>query len=246
MDNSKYNSKRDDSFKTKYKIFLFKKAFEINKLDDLIDAGLDLVTEFEKFVVNPEIANLYSSEYYQKEDNEEITYNGKTIICSVIWNVMNIYKDINMFNLIDSKKQSSAGGKYVELYRNLKKNHNENFQNHFSLKDFNCLLENKECSYCGVSKDAIANLGKEKKLHNKRSETRGYSLEIDRKFPNLEYTKDNCCMSCYWCNNAKTDEFIPSEFKEIARGINLIWKRRGADIKDFNEEAEIWKSDEPK
>jgi len=52
-------------------------------------------------------------------------------------------------------------------------------------------------------------------------------------------------MSCYWCNNAKTDEYIPSEFKEIARGINHVWNKRlekdGISEKIiFPEDSAIW------
>ena len=40
-------------------------------------------------------------------------------------------------------------------------------------------------------------------------------MEIDRKKPNLEYTKENCVRCCYWCNSAKTDEFDDVEFESI-------------------------------
>ncbi|WP_188117205.1 hypothetical protein [Campylobacter concisus] len=33
-------------------------------------------------------------------------------------------------------------------------------------------------------------------------------------------------MACYWCNNAKTDEFSPEEFKPIAEGIREVWNKR--------------------
>lgn len=88
------------------------------------------------------------------------------------------------------------------------------------------MIENKVCSYCGISEDDISELGKRGELNNKRSETRGYTLEIDRKEANGEYTEKNCCMSCYWCNNAKTDEFSVVEFKDIAKGINSVWEKR--------------------
>ncbi|HPT73200.1 MAG TPA: hypothetical protein PLE74_13070, partial [Candidatus Cloacimonadota bacterium] len=56
--------------------------------------------------------------------------------------------------------------------------------------------------------------------------TRGWTLEIDRKKPNLEYEEDNCVMCCYWCNNAKTDEFDDVEFLPIGNAINQIWNGR--------------------
>jgi hypothetical protein len=33
-------------------------------------------------------------------------------------------------------------------------------------------------------------------------------------------------MCCYWCNNAKTDEFTPTEFKFIGQMIGNIWNTR--------------------
>ena len=113
-----------------------------------------------------------------------------------------------------------------------------------SLKQALRLIEQKKCAYCGVSLEQIFLLGEKGKLYNKRSDTRGYSLEIDRKNPNQEYSKDNCCVSCYWCNNAKTDEFSVKEFKEIARGINNVWNERLKDIKDIKlidfDKIKIW------
>ena len=51
-------------------------------------------------------------------------------------------------------------------------------------------------------------------------------MEIDRKEPNLEYTKENCVWCCYWCNNAKTDEFKYKEFKKVGAVIETIWNDR--------------------
>lgn len=33
-------------------------------------------------------------------------------------------------------------------------------------------------------------------------------------------------MSCYWCNNAKTDEFTFEEFEEIGKSFGLVWNKR--------------------
>ena len=53
------------------------------------------------------------------------------------------------------------------------------------------------------------------------------SMEIDRKNSNKEYTADNIVLCCYWCNNAKSDEFTFDEFKKyIAPGINQTWNDR--------------------
>ena len=103
------------------------------------------------------------------------------------------------------------------------------------------------CSYCGISLAQIEELGKNSKLNNKRSDTRGYTLEIDRKLPNLEYSEENCCMACYWCNNAKTDEFSPKEFKPIAEGIRKAWNERLKQIGkaeiEYKSDEKFWKTD---
>lgn len=84
----------------------------------------------------------------------------------------------------------------------------------------------KKCNYCGITEDQIQTLIT-KGLKNKRSATRGKSLEIDRKVADKEYSEiSNLTYSCYWCNNAKTDTFTEEEFKEIGKAIGEIWKKR--------------------
>lgn len=51
-------------------------------------------------------------------------------------------------------------------------------------------------------------------------------MEIDKIESDKEYAKCNIVLSCYWCNNAKTDEFSLDEFKSIAKGINAAWNKR--------------------
>jgi len=108
------------------------------------------------------------------------------------------------------------------------------------------LMTKNNCKYCGISIKQINELSDKKQLKTKRA--RGYTLEVDQKDPFLFYSDDNCVASCYWCNNAKTDEFSASEFKTIAKGINETWNKRLQEIKSseiipFQEDAEIWKKD---
>mgnify|MGYP003565027803 CR=1 FL=1 len=140
-------------------------------------------------------------------------------------------------------------GQDLEHYSDLKEIYKERFEKIFPKIDFGKLIKETKCSYCGINITQIQLLGKNGKLNNKRSDTRGYSLEIDRKLPNLEYSKNNCCMACYWCNNAKTDEYSPKEFKPIAKGINQSWnikiKKSGQLYKKvvFPEKSKIWNID---
>jgi len=232
-----YNDKLIDSLATRIQLFLFWKSFykEVIKTEDIAN----YIDEIEKFKITNDLANLYSNTYYQTKlkENRVISFNSK-----------NAYVD-NICKNIPSKT------KIKELLRNelkpLKYKYKEKFEKIFPLKEFENMTKGKTtCSYCGISLDQIKALGENKKLNNKRSDTRGYTLEIDRMLPNLEYSKDNCCMACYWCNNAKTDEFSPEEFKPIARGINKIWNKRletiwkeGSSFKKecvFDEKSKIW------
>lgn len=228
-----YNDKLIDSLATRIQLFLFWKSFykEVIKTEDIAN----YIDEIEKFEITNDLANLYSNTYYQTKlkEKREISFNGK-----------NAYVD-NICKNIPSKT------KIKELSRNelkpLKDKYKEKFEKIFPLKEFEHMTKNKTtCSYCGISLDQIKALGENKKLNNKRSDTRGYTLEIDRMLPNLEYSKKNCCMACYWCNNAKTDEFSPEEFKPIAEGIRKTWNERlkaigysEEEIKDVPD-PEIW------
>jgi len=58
-------------------------------------------------------------------------------------------------------------------------------------------------------------------------------LEVDRKNPKGQYKPKNCVLSCYPCNNAKSDVFSYKEFMEIGKTIGKIKNQRGtADGKD--------------
>lgn len=101
---------------------------------------------------------------------------------------------------------------------------------------------NATCEYCGITMKQINFLSGKDQLQTKRQ--RGYSIEIDQKDPYGFYTDDNCVASCYWCNNAKTDEFSIEEFKEIAESIKNVWNKRlepyNTRVKFPPENSSIW------
>ncbi len=105
------------------------------------------------------------------------------------------------------------------------------------------IIFSKSCSYCGISIDNIYKISQKEKLFTKRA--RGYCLEVDQIDAYDHYNDNNCVAVCYWCNNAKTDEFTVEEFKEIAKGINAVWKCREADIIKFDD-IEFWKDRDKK
>jgi 5-methylcytosine-specific restriction endonuclease McrA len=100
----------------------------------------------------------------------------------------------------------------------------EVFEIKFKPADFELINSVKECFYCKISLDEIKELRIKEKLFKKNE--RGYNLELDRKLPNREYSVGNCVMACYWCNNAKTDEFTAEEFKPIGELIGQTLKAR--------------------
>jgi len=187
----------------------------------LFNNGNPSYVDFIKFKSTNVLINLYATQYFQAKRNELLK--GKKI--DDIYNFIKKHKNSKEF---EYKKE-----KYLKEFEKI-----------LTKDEFNKLLKIEKCSYCGINIKEIYFLGENGKLHNKRADTRGYTLEIDRKNPNKEYSKENICMSCYWCNNAKTDEFLPFEFKEIARGINMVWKKRlSKGSIQFPENSNIWEED---
>ena len=82
------------------------------------------------------------------------------------------------------------------------------------------------CHYCHLDESHLEYLINNGKLYTKRLSTRGRTFEIDRKDPTKGYTKDNMVLSCYWCNNAKTDEFTYEEFLPIGEQFKHLWVKR--------------------
>lgn len=85
----------------------------------------------------------------------------------------------------------------------------------------------RKCHYCEITEREIEQLIQKNMIETKRLRTRGRRLEIDRVSPNRPYDDlSNLVFCCYWCNNAKTDEFTAEEFKPIGDLIRQIWQRR--------------------
>lgn len=83
------------------------------------------------------------------------------------------------------------------------------------------------CCYCGISQEEIDTLFVRGKVATKRYKTRGRSLELERVLPNESYENiENLKLACYWCNNAKSDEFTEEEFRSIGKEIGKVLKAR--------------------
>jgi len=86
--------------------------------------------------------------------------------------------------------------------------------------------KNRKCEYCDISEQEINLLLDQGLIYTKRLRTRGLSMEIDRIEPNKGYVEGNIVLCCYWCNNAKTDEFSAKEFKPIGELIGKTLRKR--------------------
>lgn len=91
--------------------------------------------------------------------------------------------------------------------------------------DFQELLQwyqrEKVCYYCGIREETVQELVHKGIITSirfpqngkmERGKCRGYHLEIERKHPGNLYSSENCELSCYFCNNDKSDIFTASEY----------------------------------
>jgi len=84
----------------------------------------------------------------------------------------------------------------------------------------------RECMFCEIKKSEIELLIKSGLIQTKRLINRGKTMEVDQLVPYKGYVSGNIVTCCYWCNNAKSDEFTFGEFKEIGKEIRKIWEAR--------------------
>ena len=194
---SNYKAIAKRNFIAKWNIYLF---------DKVINHDTNRISEadFHQYDLNDEVIKRYTTEYWQECKNHKI--NGIQI--------SEIEKKINEIKKTKENELISLITNYTETV----------FPRKFTKDDFLELKKCKTCYYCGITTEEIEKLGIQGKLTKKNF--RGWNLEVDRVSPNKEYSKENCVMSCYWCNNAKTDEFTGEEFMVIGREIGKALKNR--------------------
>lgn len=191
-----YIQKAKDSFVTKMNIFIFDRV-----IHDMNDFSLD---DFKDYKIKTDLVDEYTTIYWQQETTFPLR--NKTI--NEIWKGMEKIKQEKVAIIKECEEY------YIKV----------TFPQIFPEQDYNTLIQADKCYYCEITKKEIETLSLYHQLKKKRE--RGWNLEIDRFDSNYEYTNDNCAMCCYWCNNAKTDEFTRDEFKEIAKEISKVWKNR--------------------
>lgn len=111
-----------------------------------------------------------------------------------------------------------------------------------NFSDFKVWYESTEqkCYYCKINEDKIGELIRKGLITTKRLATRGRKMEIERLSPNESYDNlNNLVFCCYWCNNAKTDEFTSEEFKHIGQIIETIWNKRLVAARFISDGSEI-------
>ncbi len=148
-----------------------------------------------------------------------------------IFEYKNIYQDMAGVRK-RNKLFTEWKNKHKEDVQKINDNYFNDFNNKFNLETFKKFygrdnsLKNRKCHYCGISEEQIKLLIDNNLITTKRLYNRGRTLEVDQKEPDKGYKKDNIVLCCYWCNNAKTDEFSEIEFLEIAEKIKEVWQKR--------------------
>lgn len=84
--------------------------------------------------------------------------------------------------------------------------------------------QKKECFYCGLKEQEMQEIVMKGILKSNRfpqngiigrGQSRGVWLEVDRLKPKENYSRANCVLCCYFCNNDKSDVFEGNEYKKF-------------------------------
>ena len=121
-----------------------------------------------------------------------------------------------------SDKQRIASRRYSSIKSRVGSSYD--LEKYWARNDFiNWYIEEKsKCCYCDTTLEDLIKFYNSNK--SKRKSTRGKSLEIER-IEDKPYSKDNCKLCCYWCNNAKSDVFSFEEFQNIGKAIGAAIKK---------------------
>jgi 5-methylcytosine-specific restriction endonuclease McrA len=199
-----YQSKSADSFETRKRFYIFHKVI-------LGQATIDQ-QEFMKFDMDSDdktdLVKRFLTEYYHLDRKANFSDHTCLLTMDEIYERMVNYASVHyeVFNILKAR--------YLT----------EIFPGKLSIAKFKELEQAQECEYCGITLKEIIELSSKQKIFKKNE--RGWVMEIDRRKPNKEYSDENCVAACYWCNNAKTDEFDDVEFKPIGEAIGVILRAR--------------------
>lgn len=192
------------SFQTKLDIYLFTQLIKGTKFHEL---EIDVQRKFQEFKIDDNIRKVCEEAWKLDKDDHEAT--SGLIIKEIDTDIIE-WKKINKGSL---------------LMNQLRKQYIEDFENVLPVGNFIAVykvnVEDRKCYYCGIAELQIRKLWKEGELYTKRY--RGYKMEIDRENFH-EY--DDIVLSCYYCNNAKSDVFSREEFIPVGKEIWKVWSNR--------------------
>lgn len=200
----RYREIPERSFRTKLEVFLLDRLTRLSHINGITPE------EFNRFEITNQSAEQYSKAWQLKETDTYIE--ADMIIQQIDMLIERWYKEKNELK--------------EELFRQYKALF---LTDYFPFSEFESLFpvdsKQRTCHYCKISDYEVEQMRNSRKIFTKRP--RGYFMEVDRIEPNMEYSKGNCVLACYWCNNAKSDEFSLDEFSEhIGPGIQSVWKER--------------------
>ncbi len=221
-------SKRVDK---KYRLLLKKEILE--KVKNNVNVIIGCIDDDKFYRLELEIKNF--------DTDKEVLFNDKFEICknkdSVTVTQKNMI-DLNIESFTDYADNDRRINSLATADRIKGFDGRDEFLNWYNSQD-------KKCCYCGVEEsDLIKYFDKEINEQYKWARPRGKFLEVERVItaPESEnkYSKENCRLACYICNNAKSDFLSAESFEPIARGINKFWNNYLNKNVEFPENFEYW------
>ena len=218
-------SKRADK---KYRLLLKKEILE--KVKNNVNVIIGCVDDDKFYRLELEIKNF--------DADMEVLFNDKFEICKNKDSVTVTQKDMIDLNIEsftdytdnDRRINSLATADRIEGFGG-----RDEFLNWYNNQE-------KKCCYCGVEEADLKKYFHSKNTQYEDARQRGKFLEVERVItaPENKYSKDNCRLACYICNNAKSDFLSAESFEPIARGINKFWNNYLNKKVEFPEDFEYW------
>ena len=221
-------SKRIDK---KYRLLLKKEILE--KVKNNVNVIIGCIDDDKFYRLELEIKNF--------DADKEVLFNDKFEICknkdSVTVTQKNMI-DLNIESFTDYADNDRRINSLATADRIKGFGGRDEFLNWYNSQD-------KKCCYCGVEEsDLIRYFDKKINKQYEEARPRGKFLEVERVItaPESEnkYSKENCRLACYICNNAKSDFLSAESFEPIARGINKFWNNYLNKNVEFPEDFEYW------
>ena len=149
---------------------------------------------------------------YKTRKNMGLCRNCKNKVCNRSKIFCEIHLEQNLRLSKESRKRNPTRTKYLNI-----KNRCSSIGITFDLdyEEFAKWVESqpKKCCYCDIAEDVL----------NFNTDVKKRKLTVDRKNSKLGYRLDNICLSCFRCNNSKSDFFSHEEWTYIAA--NMIKPR---------------------